>query len=97
MIFQKSKLVLVGPDGFVTPHGAQLPINTAGYIIRTIVSLIFYQRALSSFHYQTLQFTMPVQRLLQQPTATPSTAKLGPSSDVRLTSFNKTGASSTTT
>jgi len=33
----KSKLVLVGPDGYVTPHGAQLPINTAGYIIHSAI------------------------------------------------------------
>ncbi|KAG7085535.1 hypothetical protein E1B28_003093 [Marasmius oreades] len=31
----KSKLVLVSPDGYVSPHGAQRPINTAGYWIRT--------------------------------------------------------------
>ena len=29
-----SKLVLVGPDGYVAPEGAQLPINTAGFHIR---------------------------------------------------------------
>jgi hypothetical protein len=34
-VVKKSKLVLVGPDGYVTPHGAQLPINTAGFIIRS--------------------------------------------------------------
>lgn len=32
---QKSHLVLVGPDGYVSPHGAQLPINTSGFHIRT--------------------------------------------------------------
>ncbi|KAJ8091705.1 hypothetical protein AAF712_005947 [Marasmius tenuissimus] len=31
----KSKLVLVGPDGYVTPHGAQRPINMAGYWIHS--------------------------------------------------------------
>ncbi|KAK1228136.1 hypothetical protein PQX77_008819 [Marasmius sp. AFHP31] len=33
----KSNLVLVGPDGYVSPHGAQLPINTAGYWIHSAI------------------------------------------------------------
>ncbi|KAL0578651.1 hypothetical protein V5O48_003351 [Marasmius crinis-equi] len=32
-----SNLVLVGPDGYVSPHGAQLPINTAGYWIHSAI------------------------------------------------------------
>jgi len=35
-----SKLVLVGPDGYVAPEGAQLPINTAGFHIRKLKSLL---------------------------------------------------------
>lgn len=42
---QKSKLVLVGPDGYVTKHGAQLPINTAGFYIRGFL----LSRSLSSY------------------------------------------------
>lgn len=33
----KSKLVLVSPDGYVTPYGAQLPINTAGFYIHSAI------------------------------------------------------------
>ncbi|TFL02986.1 class II aldolase/adducin N-terminal [Pterulicium gracile] len=33
----KSKLVLVSPEGYVTPHGAQLPINTAGFHIHSAI------------------------------------------------------------
>ncbi|KIY45793.1 arad-like aldolase/epimerase [Fistulina hepatica ATCC 64428] len=33
----KSKLVLVGPDGYVSSHGAQLPINTAGFHIHSAI------------------------------------------------------------
>lgn len=33
LMSQASDLVLVGPDGYVTEHGAQLPINEAGYVI----------------------------------------------------------------
>ncbi|KAF5374972.1 hypothetical protein D9758_000234 [Tetrapyrgos nigripes] len=33
----KSMLVLVGPDGYVSPHGAQLPINTAGFYIHSAI------------------------------------------------------------
>ncbi|KAF9267082.1 arad-like aldolase/epimerase [Marasmius fiardii PR-910] len=33
----KSKLVLVRPDGYVSPHGAQRPINTAGYWIHSAI------------------------------------------------------------
>lgn len=32
-MWQASDLVLVGPDGYVTEHGAQLPINEAGYVL----------------------------------------------------------------
>ncbi|WVW84365.1 hypothetical protein I302_106399 [Kwoniella bestiolae CBS 10118] len=32
-MIKASDLVLVSPDGFVTEHGAQLPINEAGYVI----------------------------------------------------------------
>lgn len=32
-----SKLVLVGPDGYVAPEGAQLPINTAGFHIHSAI------------------------------------------------------------
>ncbi|THH12504.1 hypothetical protein EW146_g7629 [Bondarzewia mesenterica] len=32
-----SKLVLVGPDGYVTKYGAQLPINTAGFHIHSAI------------------------------------------------------------
>ena len=31
-----SDLVLVSPDGYPTEHGAQLPINTAGFHIREL-------------------------------------------------------------
>ncbi|KAG7448614.1 arad-like aldolase/epimerase [Guyanagaster necrorhizus] len=33
----KSMLCLVGPDGYVTKHGAQLPINTAGFYIHSAI------------------------------------------------------------
>ncbi|KAE9389289.1 arad-like aldolase/epimerase [Gymnopus androsaceus JB14] len=33
----KSMLVLVGPDGYVSPHGAQLPINTSGFHIHSAI------------------------------------------------------------
>ncbi|KAF9468344.1 class II aldolase/adducin N-terminal [Collybia nuda] len=33
----KSKLVLVGPDGYASPHGAQLPINAAGFFIHSAI------------------------------------------------------------
>ncbi|KAK7472389.1 hypothetical protein VKT23_000504 [Stygiomarasmius scandens] len=33
----KSKLVLMGPDGFVSPHGAQTTVNVAGYYIHTAI------------------------------------------------------------
>ncbi|ETW79780.1 hypothetical protein HETIRDRAFT_49391 [Heterobasidion irregulare TC 32-1] len=33
----KSKLVLVSPDGYVTEHGAQLPINAAGFYIHSAI------------------------------------------------------------
>jgi hypothetical protein len=33
LTYQASDLVLVGPDGYVTEHGAQLPVNEAGYVI----------------------------------------------------------------
>ncbi|KAE9390640.1 arad-like aldolase/epimerase [Gymnopus androsaceus JB14] len=33
----KSMLVLVSPDGYVSPHGAQLPINTAGFHIHSAI------------------------------------------------------------
>ncbi|GAA6041706.1 hypothetical protein JCM8097_003092 [Rhodosporidiobolus ruineniae] len=32
-----SKLVLVTPDGYVSPEGAQLPINTAGFYIHSAI------------------------------------------------------------
>lgn len=32
-----SDLVCVNHDGYVTKHGAQLPINTSGFLIRTWV------------------------------------------------------------
>ena len=32
-----TRLVLVGPDGYVSPHGAQLPINEAGFAIHSAV------------------------------------------------------------
>jgi len=34
---KKSKLVLVTPDGHVSPHGAQLPINAAGFFIHSAI------------------------------------------------------------
>ncbi|KAH8814710.1 arad-like aldolase/epimerase [Flagelloscypha sp. PMI_526] len=34
---KKSMLVLVGPDGYVSPHGAQLPINMAGFHIHSAI------------------------------------------------------------
>ncbi|KAJ3888664.1 class II aldolase/adducin N-terminal [Lentinula edodes] len=33
----KSMLVLVGPDGYVSPHGAQLPINSSGFYIHSAI------------------------------------------------------------
>ncbi|KAI4523240.1 arad-like aldolase/epimerase [Schizophyllum commune Loenen D] len=33
----KSKLVLVSPDGYVTEHGAQYPINIAGFFIHSSI------------------------------------------------------------
>ena len=33
----KSKLVLVGPDGYIRKEGAQLPINTAGFYIHSAI------------------------------------------------------------
>ncbi|KAK0435194.1 arad-like aldolase/epimerase [Armillaria borealis] len=33
----KSMLCLVSPDGYVTKHGAQLPINTAGFYIHSAI------------------------------------------------------------
>ncbi|KAF5367359.1 hypothetical protein D9615_010271 [Tricholomella constricta] len=33
----KSKLVLVDPQGHVSPHGAQLPINAAGFFIHSAI------------------------------------------------------------
>jgi hypothetical protein len=33
-VCQKNKLVLMGPDGYVSPHGAQSTVNNAGYYIR---------------------------------------------------------------
>ncbi|TIA82762.1 hypothetical protein E3P98_01151 [Wallemia ichthyophaga] len=36
-IMTKSKLVLVGPDGYIRPEGAQLPINTAGFYIHSAI------------------------------------------------------------
>ncbi|KAJ3757509.1 class II aldolase/adducin N-terminal [Lentinula raphanica] len=33
----KSMLVLVGPDGHVSPHGAQLPINSSGFYIHSAI------------------------------------------------------------
>ncbi|KAF8063970.1 arad-like aldolase/epimerase [Lyophyllum atratum] len=33
----KSKLVLVNPEGYVSPHGAQLPINAAGFFIHSAI------------------------------------------------------------
>ncbi|KAJ7280291.1 arad-like aldolase/epimerase [Mycena rebaudengoi] len=36
-LITKSNLVLVGPDGYVTKHGAQLGINYAGYVIHTAI------------------------------------------------------------
>ena len=95
LCYQKSKLVLVGPDGYVTPHGAQLPINTAGYIIRMICIFNMSPCALILCRLQTLQFTKPVQTSSLLLIATLCTAKPGPSLDVRLTSSSKTGASST--
>ena len=31
--------MLVGPDGYVTEHGAQLPVNEAGYVIHHTLHL----------------------------------------------------------
>ncbi|THV06191.1 arad-like aldolase/epimerase [Dendrothele bispora CBS 962.96] len=36
-LMTKSKLVLMGPDGYVSPHGAQAPVNIAGYYIHTSI------------------------------------------------------------
>ncbi|TRM66389.1 class II aldolase/adducin N-terminal [Schizophyllum amplum] len=36
-VITKSHLVLVGPDGYVSPHGAQLPINTSGFHIHSAI------------------------------------------------------------
>ncbi|KAF5355481.1 hypothetical protein D9758_006335 [Tetrapyrgos nigripes] len=36
-LFQKNKLVLMGPDGYVSPHGAQYTVNIAGYYIHTAI------------------------------------------------------------
>ncbi|KAJ4466039.1 class II aldolase/adducin N-terminal [Lentinula lateritia] len=33
----KSMLVLVDPDGYVSPHGAQLPINSSGFYIHSAI------------------------------------------------------------
>jgi len=34
---KKSNLVLVNPEGYVSPHGAQLPINAAGFFIHSAI------------------------------------------------------------
>ncbi|KAF5355480.1 hypothetical protein D9758_006334 [Tetrapyrgos nigripes] len=34
----KNKLVLMGPDGYVSPHGAQYTVNMAGYYIRELLT-----------------------------------------------------------
>ncbi|RDB18235.1 Meiotically up-regulated gene 14 protein [Hypsizygus marmoreus] len=36
-LMTKSKLVLVNPQGHVSPHGAQLPINAAGFFIHSAI------------------------------------------------------------
>lgn len=41
-----SKLVLVTPEGYVHPDGAQLPINTAGFHIRELLALLPRRRLL---------------------------------------------------
>jgi len=50
-------LVLVGPDGYVSKYGAQLPINQAGFHIRTLNSL--YMSVISTNSLQTLPSTKP--------------------------------------
>ncbi|KAL1749262.1 class II aldolase/adducin N-terminal [Schizophyllum fasciatum] len=36
-MMKKTKLVLVSPEGFVSEHGAQLPINIAGFFIHSAI------------------------------------------------------------
>ncbi|KAG7085608.1 hypothetical protein E1B28_003158 [Marasmius oreades] len=65
-----SNLVLVSPDGYVSPHGAQLPINTAGYWIHSAIHKarpdIVAAAHCHSFHGKTWSvFGRPIE-ILQQ-------------------------------
>ena len=79
---QKSKLVLVGPGGYVMPHGAQLPINTTGYIIRMICIFNMSPCTLIFCCLQTLQFMKPIQTSSLLLIATLCMAKPGLSLDI---------------
>ena len=59
-----SDLVLVSPEGYVTEHGAQLPINMAGFHIHSAIHKV--RLLLSRFHNSDAEAMLGFHRLVQR-------------------------------